>query len=92
MTTTTMVHVRVNESIKEQAAQALTAMGLTLSDAVRVFLTRVATDRELPFSLKTPNAVSRAAIAEAETLVKNRRARFSTVDTLIEDLEKNSSQ
>jgi len=91
MTTTTMVHVRVNESIKEQAAQALTAMGLTLSDAVRVFLTRVATDQELPFSLKTPNAVSRAAIAEAETLVKNRRARFSTVDALIDDLEKNSS-
>jgi len=91
MTATTMVHVRVNESIKTQAAQALTAMGLTVSDAVRVFLTRVATDQELPFALKNPNAASRAAIAEAEILVKNRQARFDTIDALMDDLEKNSS-
>jgi len=90
MTATTMVHVRVNESIKTQATQALTAMGLTISDAVRVFLTRVATDQELPFALKTPNAASRAAIAEAEILVKNRQARFDTIDALMDDLEKNS--
>jgi len=87
MTATTMVHVRVNESIKTQAAQALTAMGLTVSDAVRVFLTRVATDQEMPFALKTPNAASRAAIAEAETIVKSRQARFDTIDALVDDLE-----
>jgi len=44
MTSTTMIHVHVNESVKAQATQALTEMGLTVSDAVRVFLTRIAAD------------------------------------------------
>ena len=44
MTTTTMVHVRVNEEIKAQATETLAAMGLTVSDAVRVFLMRVVAD------------------------------------------------
>ena len=67
MATTTMVHVRVNEKIKAQATKALTAMGLSVSDAVRVFLTRVAADKQLPFDLKVPNAETRAAMAEALT-------------------------
>ena len=39
--TTAMVHVRVDEKIKAQATEALAAMGLSVSDAVRVFLMRV---------------------------------------------------
>jgi len=92
MTSSTMIHVRVNESIKMQATQALTAMGLTVSDAVRVFLTRIAADQALPFAIKTPNAASRAAIDEAETIIKNRHARFATTDALMDDLEKARSQ
>ncbi len=83
-----MVHIRVDEDIKEQATQTLAAMGLTVSDAVRVFLTRVANDQELPFAIKTPNAASRAAIAEAREIIKRRGARFRTADALIDDLEK----
>jgi len=86
-TATTMVHVRVNESIKTQATQALTAMGLTVSDAVRVFLTRIAADQALPFALKTPNAASRRAIAEAEEIIQNHRARFADADALFADLD-----
>ena len=56
--TTTMVHVRVDESIKSQAAETLASMGLTVSDAIRVFLTRVVADKELPFAIKAPNATS----------------------------------
>ena len=48
MAATTMVHVRVDEHIKTQAAETLAAMGLTVSDAVRVFLTRVVADQQLP--------------------------------------------
>jgi addiction module RelB/DinJ family antitoxin len=48
MASTTMVHVRVDDKIKAPATKALRAMGLSLSDAVRVFLTRVAADQELP--------------------------------------------
>ena len=88
--TTTMVHVRVDEKIKAQAAETLSAMGLTVSDAVRVFLTRIVADKELPFALKAPNEASRAAIAEGDQIVQSRRARFATADALLNDLEEAS--
>jgi DNA-damage-inducible protein J len=77
-----MVHVRVDENVKAQAAETLASMGLTVSDAIRVFLTRVVADKELPFALKAPNATSRVAIAEADEIIKSRRARFATADAL----------
>ena len=92
MAATTMVHVRVDENIKAQAAETLASMGLTLSDAIRVFLTRVVADKELPFALKAPNSTSRAAIAEASEIVQSRRARFATADALLNDLEEASHQ
>jgi DNA-damage-inducible protein J len=85
--TTTMVHVRVNEKIKAQATKALTAMGLSVSDAVRVFLTRVAADKQLPFELKVPNAETRAAMHEARAMGN---ARFSSADELIRELDKDT--
>ena len=90
--TTTMVHVRVDENIKAQAAKTLASMGLTVSDAVRVFLTRVVADQELPFALKAPNTTSRVAIAEANQIVQSRHARFATADALLNDLEEASHQ
>ena len=92
MTTTTMVHVRVNEQIKAQAAETLAAMGLTISDAVRVFLMRVVADKQMPFDIKAPNAETRAAMAEADEIVRTHRARFATAAELFDDLEKNSRQ
>jgi DNA-damage-inducible protein J len=88
--TTTMVHVRVDEKIKIQAAETLSSMGLTMSDAVRVFLTRVVADKALPFTLQAPNETSRAAIAEADQIVQSRRARFTTGDALLNGLEEAS--
>ena len=88
--TTTMVHVRVDEKIKAQAAETLNSMGLTVSDAIRVFLTRIVADKELPFALKAPNDTSRAAIAEADQIILSRRARFANADALLNDLEKAS--
>ena len=88
--TTTMVHVRVDENVKAQAAETLASMGLTVSDAIRVFLTRVVADKELPFALKASNATSRVAIAEANEIIKSRRARFATADALLNDLEEAS--
>jgi DNA-damage-inducible protein J len=92
MAATAMVHVRVDEQVKMEATEALSAMGLTLSDGIRVFLTRIVADKEMPFALKVPNAESRAAIAETEEIIKGRRARFATADDLFNDLEKNSSK
>lgn len=90
MAATTMVHVRIDENIKIQAAETLASMGLTVSDAVRVFLTRVVADKELPFVIKAPNSRSRAAMAETDQIIKSRRARFNNSDDLIDDLEKAS--
>ena len=84
--TTTMVHVRVDEKIKAQATETLSSMGLTVSDAVRVFLTRIVADKELPFSIKAPNEASRTAIAEADQIVR-RRPRFANADALLNGLE-----
>ena len=92
MTATTMVHVRVNEQIKSQASETLAAMGLTVSDAVRVFLMRVVADKQMPFAIKAPNAETRAAMAEADEIARAHRARFNSATELFNDLEKNSSK
>ena len=92
MATTTMVHVRVDEHIKAQAAETLAAMGLSVSDAVRVFLTRVVAAKQLPFALQVPNVETRAAMAEADEMARVRRARFATAVELFDDLEKNRDQ
>jgi DNA-damage-inducible protein J len=88
--TTAMVHVRVDEKIKAQATEALAAMGLSVSDAVRVFLMRVVAEQQMPFALKVPNAQTRTAMKEADEIASTRRARFGTAVELFDDLEKNS--
>lgn len=89
---TTIVHVRVDEQLKAKAAETLAAMGLSVSDAVRVFLTRVVAEQQLPFALKAPNAETCAAMAEADEIIRSRRARFGTPTALFDDLEKNRGQ
>ncbi len=87
MGATTMIHVRLDEHVKEEASAALEAMGLSVSDAVRALLVRVAADKALPFALRVPNATTRAAMAEADEMVRAGRARFASEADLIESLE-----
>jgi len=54
MAATTMIHVRLDQQVKEDALAALEAMGLSVSDAVRALLTRVAAEKALPFALRVP--------------------------------------
>jgi DNA-damage-inducible protein J len=75
-TLTSMLHVRVDDDTKEQAAAALGAMGLSVSDAVRIFLKRVVADQAFPLELKVPNAVTRAAMAEADEMIAKGKVRF----------------
>ncbi len=89
---TTMLHIRVDDDIKDQAALALTAMGLSVSDAVRLFLRRVVVDQAFPLELKVPNAETRAAMLESRAMMASRKARFATSDALFADLEKASSK
>ena len=88
MAHSTMLHVRVDNEIKTQASEALAAMGLTVSDAVRILLKRVVNDQAFPLELKVPNAQTRAAMAEARTMMQAQAARFESADALIDDLEK----
>ena len=48
---TSMLHVRVDDGLKSKAADALAGVGLTLSDAVRILLTRIAAEGGLPAGL-----------------------------------------
>ena len=89
---TSMLHVRVDDDTKEQATAALDAMGLSVSDAVRIFLKRVAADQAFPLELKVPNAITRAAMAEADEMIAKGRARFEDADQLMADLEKAGGQ
>jgi DNA-damage-inducible protein J len=81
--TTEMVHVRVDKRVKAQAAKTLAAMGLSVSDAVRVLLTRVAAEKALPFEVKVPNAETTTAMQEAR---KGGLRSFDSVRDLMADL------
>ena len=78
-----LVQTRIDGAIKEEAAAVLAAMGLTVSDAVRLLLTKVAQDKALPFELLIPNATTIEAMKEAR---KGKLPRFATVNDLMADL------
>ncbi len=80
---TEMVHVRIDRRVKERASKTLAAMGLSVSDAVRVLLTRVAAEKALPFEVKLPNTATAAAMQEAR---KGGLPAFNTVSELMADL------
>ena len=78
-----IVQARIDGAVKEEAAAVLAAMGLTVSDAVRLLLTRVAHEKALPFAPLVPNAVTIEAMKEAR---KGGLPRFNSVQTLLDDL------
>ncbi len=65
MSANQLVQARIDGTIKSEAALVLAAMGLTVSDAVRLMLTRVAREHALPFDPLVPNATTIAAMKEA---------------------------
>jgi DNA-damage-inducible protein J len=81
--TTEMVHVRIDKRVKAQAAKALANMGMSVSDAVRVLLTRVAAEKALPFEVRVPNASTAAAMRDAR---KGGLRSFESVSDLMADL------
>lgn len=63
---TSMVHIRVDEKVKAKAAKTLASMGLTVSDAVRLLLTRIAAEKALPFEVRVPNRKTAATMEAGE--------------------------
>ena len=69
-----MIHVRIDAQVKKEASETLSAMGLSVSDAVRVFLKRVVAEKQFPFELKVPNAATLRATQEADEIVRTKGA------------------
>jgi DNA-damage-inducible protein J len=82
-TADTYVRARIDTITKERATAALEAMGLSVSDAIRLLMLRVADENRLPFEIKVPNSRTRKAISELE-LGKGKRVK--SVKALMDDL------
>jgi DNA-damage-inducible protein J len=78
MAANALVQTRIDGAVKEEAATVLAAMGLTVSDAVRLMLTRVARDKALPFEPLVPNAETIEAMKEAREERASGSPRWST--------------
>jgi DNA-damage-inducible protein J len=81
--TTTMVHVRVDEKTKRKAMKTLAGMGISVSDAVRMLLVRVAAEKALPFDVKLPNATTVKAMRAAD---RGKGKRLKSAGALLKDL------
>ena len=79
-----LVQTRIDSTVKDEAATVLATMGLTVSDAVRLLLTRVAHDKALPFEPLTPNAKTISAMREARA---GKLKSFDSVEALMTDLD-----
>ena len=88
MSANAVVRARIDEHIKEEATIVLAAMGLTVSDAFRIMLTRVAHEKALPFEPLVPNATTLAAMKEAR---RGGLRSFANVEDLMADLNADDS-
>lgn len=88
MAETSFVRARIDEALKQEAAAVLADLGLTVSDVVRMTLTRIAKDGALPLGLtQLPNAETRAAMSEARLMMKKAPEAFDDAETIMKALE-----
>ena len=87
-----MIHVRMDNDLKDRATEALAAMGLSTADAVRLLFHRIATDQAFPLELKVPNAETSAAMAEVEQMKTKGRPRFDNADDMFASLDEESDK
>ena len=83
MPANSVVRARIDESIKEEASVVLAAMGLTVSDALRMMLTRVAREQSLPFEPMAPNATTIKAMRDAR---RGKTTKHKSIGSLMADL------
>ena len=83
MSTDTVVRARIDSGTKARATEALQAMGLSVSDAIRLLLLRVEAEKRLPFAIQVPNATTVKAMGELD---EGKGKRFGTAEELFQDL------
>jgi DNA-damage-inducible protein J len=66
MAADSVVRARIDGQVKEKATAVLAEMGLSVSDAIRLLLVRVAAEKALPFPVRVPNATTEAAFQESD--------------------------
>jgi len=86
MAANAVVRARIDEKIKQEAAVVLESMGLTISDAFRLLLTRIAMEKALPFEPLVPNTKTLNAMKAAR---QTKTERFNSVEELMADLNGN---
>jgi DNA-damage-inducible protein J len=79
----TIVRARIDEHVKEEAAAVLASIGLTVSDAFRLMMIRIATEKALPFEPLIPNAETIEAMKEAR---RGGLPRYKDADALLKGL------
>ncbi|MBW9067905.1 type II toxin-antitoxin system RelB/DinJ family antitoxin [Agrobacterium pusense] len=87
MTANAYVRARIDQTLKDDATAVLDSLGLTISDVMRMMLTRIAREKALPIELTQPNAETLAAIEEARAIAASRRSRFDTTEALFDALD-----
>ena len=83
MSQSAVVRARIDAHIKEGASAVLATMGLTVSDAFRIMLTRVALENALPFEPLEPNEATVAAMREVRS---GKLKQFDSIEALMTDL------
>ena len=83
MPATAVIETQIDGAVKDEADAVLASLGLTVSDAVRLMLTRIAQDHALPFDPVIPNAETIEAMLEAR---RGGLPSFNSVDDLMADL------
>ena len=81
--TNSVVRARIDETVKEEAAAVLATMGLTVSDAFRMMMVRIAREKAFPFEPLVPNAETIEAMLEAR---RGGLPGFGTVDAMFKAL------
>jgi len=84
MSSGSVVRARIDSDTKAQATEALKAMGLTVSDVIRMVLLRVAEEKRLPFTVQVPNPTTVRAMRELDD---GKGQRFNNAEELFHDLD-----
>ena len=86
------VRARIDDDLKVAAAAVLDDIGLSVSDVIRVLLTRIAKEKAVPIGLFTPNAVTIAAMHESREIMKRKTKRFNSAEEIFGGLESSKEQ